>query len=485
MTDIGRDPAQAAARRYDLIIIGGGIYGVTLAFEACRRGLASLLLEKTDFGSQTSFNSLRILHGGLRYLQKLDLRRFTDSVSERRWFLKNMEATIAPLPCLMPLYGQGLQRPSIFRLAFQVNDYLSRRRNDGISGHRHLPSCTVLNREQTRSIYDQVPTSKLQGGAQWYDAVMPDSQLVLMEILGRARQGGAVALNYCEALALLTSRGKVLGVTATDRASGTDHDFLANTVINASGPWAREVGARLHHDLPDLFHPSLAWNLLLDKPPLSDRALAVSARKSGSRTYFLVPWKGRILAGTGHAAWHASPEKPIPNSEQIEHFLADLNSAAPALKASLNDIIHVFSGLLPVKKSGGTELTTRELIIDHAQKGGPAGLFSVAGVKFTTARLVADRLLRKIFPTRPAMPDIGRSPLVHQYTLREIIAHSGVMHLDDLLLRRLPFAEDPDRLLREAENCCALFDWEEKRRQEELARVAAFFYRRQNNLHGS
>jgi glycerol-3-phosphate dehydrogenase len=296
-----------------------------------------------------------------------------------------------------------------------------------------------------------------------------------MEILGRASQGGAVALNYCEALALLSSRGKALGVTATDRSNGTTHDFLANTVINASGPWAREVGARLHQDLPRLFYPSLAWNLLLDKAPLSDRGLAVSSRKAGGQTYFLVPWKGRILAGTGHAPWHAGPENPVPTPEQVEHFLSELNTAAPGLQASLSNIIHVFSGLLPVKETGGTELTTRELIVDHAQQGGPEGLYSVAGVKFTTARLVADRLLSKVFPARTTGPENGHQPLDRQPPLREIIAHSGVMHLDDLLLRRLPFPEDPAMLLLEAKDCCALFDWEETRRREELARVAAFF----------
>jgi len=476
-----RDPEQAASRNYDLIIIGGGIYGVAIAFEASRRGLASLVLEKSDFGGQTSFNSLRILHGGLRYLQKLDLKRFADSVGERQWFLKNMEETINPLPCLMPLYGKGLQRPAIFRLAFQINDFLSRHRNDGVPSQRHLPSCTLVDKEQTRTIYSQVPGSGLQGSAQWYDAVMPDSQLVLMEMLNRALQGGAVFLNYCEALTLLGSRSKTQGVAATDRTNGNNYDFRAQTVINAAGPWAREVGTRLHKDLPPLFYPSLAWNLLLNKPPLAEVGLAVSSQRSASQTYFLVPWKGRILAGTGHAAWKAGPENPIPTPEQVEQFLVDLNAAAPGLQAGISDIIHVFSGLLPVKEPGLTELTTRENIVEHAQLGGPEGLYSVVGVKFTTARLVADRLLSKIFPARPAALDCGRYTLVRQVPLRDIIAHSGVMHLDDLVLRRLPFPEDPATLISKANECCASFGWEENRRHKELTRVAEFFNMRQTD----
>ncbi|MEZ4484846.1 MAG: hypothetical protein R2864_09680 [Syntrophotaleaceae bacterium] len=70
-------------------------------------------LKKQDFGSQTSFNHLRILHGGLRYLQSLDLRRFRDSVAERSWFLRHLPGLARPVDCLLPLYGNGLHRPAV------------------------------------------------------------------------------------------------------------------------------------------------------------------------------------------------------------------------------------------------------------------------------------------------------------------------------------------------------------------------------------
>ena len=129
MSEIIREPLDAVKKKYDLIIIGGGIYGTMLSLEASRRGLLSLLLERDDFGQHTSFNSLRIIHGGLRYLQSLDLHRFRESVSERKWFLKTFPHLIKTLPCLMPLYGNGLYHPFVLRTALLMNDILSYNRN--------------------------------------------------------------------------------------------------------------------------------------------------------------------------------------------------------------------------------------------------------------------------------------------------------------------------------------------------------------------
>src|SRR5689334_6547067 len=127
---LARDPRTAAAGSYDLLVVGGGFYGAMLTLEAARRGLSVMLVERDDFGGATSWNSLRIVHGGLRYLQSLDLSRYRESVAERRWFLEHFPDLVEPLPCLMPLYdpprGGWLRRPAAFRLAFAVDEALSR-----------------------------------------------------------------------------------------------------------------------------------------------------------------------------------------------------------------------------------------------------------------------------------------------------------------------------------------------------------------------
>ena len=144
---IGRDVART--EQCDVAVIGGGIYGIALAFESARRGLRTVLVERDDFGGGTSRNWLRILHGGLRYLQTLDLHRFRESVAERSWFLRNFPDLVEPLACLMPLYGPGLRRPPTFRMAFMADAALGWRRNDGLAPSHRLPAGRVLDIQDT------------------------------------------------------------------------------------------------------------------------------------------------------------------------------------------------------------------------------------------------------------------------------------------------------------------------------------------------
>ena len=163
MTAINRQPRLAAEKEYDLIIIGGGIYGVSLAMQASAMGLTNLLVERKDFGWGTTYNHLRTIHGGLRYLQNLDLPRFFESVSERRWFLENFPGLAKPLPCLMPLYGNGPYRPSVFRVALAANDILSFNRNKGVARGQELPAGKVLSPKETCSLFPLVDQQGLLG----------------------------------------------------------------------------------------------------------------------------------------------------------------------------------------------------------------------------------------------------------------------------------------------------------------------------------
>ena len=496
MAKILREPASAAKETYDLIIVGGGIYGAMLSLEASRRGLHSLLIERDDFGGATSFNSLRIIHGGLRYLQNLDFHRFFESVGERRWFLNTFPSLVRPLPCLMPLYGGVLRSPFLLRVALCANDILSSKRNHGLRPDRYLPSGKVIDPKQTREIFPDVDEQGLKGGAIWYDACMPDSQRLLIEILRWSCEFGATALNYVEAQELLTSKKAVAGVVAMDRESRACHEFKARIVVNAAGPWCREAASRFHQDQPALFKPSLAWNVLFNRKAFSDHALAVAPKeKSKARVYFLCPWRGKLFAGTGHAPRHGTEEKPMPTTEELNDFLDDLNLAVPSLEVHQNDIVHIFSGFLPVTKDGSTKLTTREVIFDHANHDGPKGLYSISGIKFTTARLVAQKTLNQIFVKRGVSKETSRqdfrpprngqngrgvfpfdlrpSPadLELKENLRHLILEEAVQHLDDLILRRTTLWDDPLGALDIAERISGLFDWSDARRTQELARL--------------
>ncbi len=467
---IERDPRAAADARHDLIVVGGGVYGCALALGAARRGLRPLLLERDDFGQHTSWSSLRIVHGGLRSLQQLDLRRFFESVAERRWWLRCFPDLVRPLPCVMPLYGRGLHRRSVLRPALAANDLLSWRRNAGIARQENrLPAGRLLSASETAELLPGVERAELTGGALWYDAAMPDSHRVLIELLRWACACGATSLNYVEAVELRVDAGRVVGVLATDRLSGETLELAAPVVVNCCGPWSREMAGRFDRDVEGLFRPSLAFNLLLDRAPDFSVAAAVVPRRPGAGAYFLVPWKGRILAGTYHAPWAEGLEHAEGRAEHVERFRGELEEAAPGLAGEATPVLRVLWGRLPVAREGTDRLATRESIYDHGAQGGPDGLFSVSGVKFTMARRVAERTLRALrsrtagvpAPTSPAVqrpPPRTALPLEELRDLRaadstsahrvvrRLVAEESVVQISDLLIRRTDWGMIPGRV---------------------------------------
>jgi glycerol-3-phosphate dehydrogenase len=398
---IERNPKVAAQNRYDVIVVGGGIYGACVMLEAARRGKRTLLLERQDFGGATSWNSLRILHGGLRYLQTCDMIRFRESVRERRWFCRYFPELVQPLACLMPLYGRGLKRPIVMRAALALNDWLSYDRNQGVGAHQQLPPGSILGGAETIQMYPEVDRKGLLGGCVWYDAQMTHSQRVLIEILHWACARGGTALNYVGATRLLTSAGRVAGVVGRDEENDESFEYRAPTVINCAGPWSREVAESFDRDWPSLFQPSLAFNVLFDRQPLSSAAVAVQSKAPGSQVHFLVPWHGKQLAGTVHLPWQGPPTDSRPAEAQIQEFLDELNSVTPASDFRLTDIVRVFAGFLPTAQQGSAKLAKRPVVHKHWLQAGPQGLVSLSGIKYTTARAVAEQALRAVTPARP------------------------------------------------------------------------------------
>jgi glycerol-3-phosphate dehydrogenase len=500
MAIIRRDINGASRGVYDLVIIGGGIHGVMLALEASIRGLKALLVEQGDFGASTSYNSLRILHGGFRYLQHADLPRLYTSVNERRWFLKHFPNHVAPLGCLMPLYGQGPRRALVMRAALKVYDVLTRHRNDGLPEHQWVPDGRVLGPAETLAHCEVVPKTHLEGGALWYDGFMPDSQRILIGALRWAAEYGLTALNYVRATGLLkVSKDTVAGIAACDARTGTELQFSARVVVNAAGPWGRDVARAFDRDNPALFRSMLAWNVLFDRPAISAFGIAAAAPGPGAHTYFIVPWKERMLAGTGHAPWLSLRKKPAPTRAQLDAFCFDLNLALPGLHITSRDIVHVFCGLQSATTEGGTEFAKREIISDHSENGGPKGFYSISGIKFTTARKLAERTIEKLFPAVAAQrlawhaqcpppadalaatgvcafdwfPDIADQRWAVPFV--NIARQEAVVHLDDLVLRRSGLGDNPARAMAVGADLCRQLGWDGPRARAEIERLRNHF----------
>lgn len=456
---IVRDLESVASREFDLVVVGGGIYGVSLLQEAARRGLSACLCEAADFGGGTTWSSLRIVHGGLRYLQTMNLSRFFRSVAARRRVARQFPALVRPLECLMPLYRQGLKRMSVVRLALVANDVLSARRNEGLAETARLPAGGVIDAQATRRKFPLVRSAGLEGAARWSDYFMVSSERIVIELLRDACRHGAIALNYTPVIDLVSDGKVARGVRLQDVLSGEVHTIAARAVVNCAGPQVRTLARGRGGDTERLFQPSLAFNLMLDVSLPCASALAVGATQPDAPILFLVPQRGTLLAGTMHLPRSADTAVAVPSEAELEHFLALLNEAIPGLDAQRRNVLRVFAGLLPATASGSARLITREVLEDHGRVGGLERLYSVSGVKFTTANEVARRTLAMIGATGDTanevveLPLSAATPLVTDaanlwtqddesvgLALRRVVQEEAVQSLDDLVLRRTNWA---------------------------------------------
>jgi glycerol-3-phosphate dehydrogenase len=459
--------------------------------EAGRLGLKSLLLEQGDFGAATSLNNNRIVHGGLRYLQSLHLSRFRESVAERSWFLREFPDLVTPLACLMPLYGGLTRNRNLLRLALTVNDALSRDRNQDLPAAQQLPGGRILDVDETRERFNAVRLEGLVGSALWYDAVMLDCHRLLIEVLRWATLAGGTALNYVEATDLRIDGGALVGVHATEKRTGKPFCFQASRVVNAAGPQAASLAERLTGRMPDLYKPSLAWNLLMDRAGLSDAALAVQSPDPGAHMYFVHTLDQRMLIGTGHMPLPRNSTSTDVPMENIERMLNEINRAIPTLDLRVSELHRVLSGQLPVNKPSTTSLAATPAIVDHSISDGPAGLYTVSGVKYTTSRSTAARVIAMLcskggvqrsgpapgLPPRPLPnryhlhPDTAREPQDWADRARNLIATESAHTLSDLFMRRSDLINEPQVALNLAHDGCDAFGWNSKVCAAEIERL--------------
>jgi glycerol-3-phosphate dehydrogenase len=304
---------------------------------------------------------------------------------------------------------------------------------------------------------------------------VPDSHRLVIEILRWACHAGAQALNYVEAVEPRIEDGRVRGVRAVDRDSGRSLEIQAKTVVSCAGPWVRRLARRFDRDVPGLFQPLLAFNLLLDCEPPARGAVAVASREPDAQTWFLVPWKGKLLAGTFYArATEELLRDRIPGEPLVEEFLRELNAALPGAGFRREQVSRVLWGSLPAEAEGSRVPSPRPVIHDHGAHGGPRGLLSVSGIKLTTARAVAEETLRlleagpPIEVERPAPdPPLDLDELIqlaeNDWTaardhLRGIVERQSVVQLEDLLLRRTDWGIDPARA-ENATRLCESLGW--------------------------
>jgi glycerol-3-phosphate dehydrogenase len=384
-----RDPARVASTSYDLVVIGGGIHGLAIAYDAASRGLRTALVERSDFGSGLSFNHQKTVHGGLRALQTFNVQRAREGIRERRTLARIAPWLLRPLPFLMGTYRSATRGRLALRAGFKLESWLGRKRNEGVEPELHLPAPRLVSKAATQRLFPGIDQRHLTGGAQWYDYQMTESDRLTIAFASAADAAGADLLNYVEAVAPILSEGRVAGIRVRDALTGVEADVGAAVVVNAAGGQAGVVMRMLGVERP--FPVLKALNLVTSRRA-SDIALAAP---SEGRMLTLVPWRGRALIGTGQSSAQAQPIDGAVSHAEVDAFIARANAAFPALELQPQDVTLVHQGLVPAAtgNNGEFDLLPASQIFDHAADG-RRGAFTVAAAKYTTARLTAERLVR-------------------------------------------------------------------------------------------
>ncbi|MDX1520598.1 MAG: FAD-dependent oxidoreductase, partial [Anaerolineae bacterium] len=391
-------------KEFDVVVVGGGIYGACVAWDGALRGLSVALVEKRDFGAATSANSLKTIHGGLRYLQDGNLKLMRTMINERKAWLRIAPHLVHPLACIMPTYRTSTKNRWALACALKLNDLVSFDRNWDLAPQKHLAGGRTISKAACLAEVPGLASSEITGGALWSDARMYNSERLLISILHSAVAQGAAIANYVEAKRLLRNDERVHGVIAQDLLSGETFPIRGRVVINCTGPWTDTMLGPLKGSSPSRkFHLSTALNLVTRQiwPEQAVGFLSRPTSQNGdrsqphSRMLFAAPWRQYSLFGTFHARFNGHPDEFSVSARQIQGYLDEINQAVPGAELTLDDVYHIHRGFLPAvsnQRAGEpVKLVRQGRVYNHEKEDKIGGLITVVGVKYTTARYVAQQ----------------------------------------------------------------------------------------------
>jgi glycerol-3-phosphate dehydrogenase len=461
---------------WDVIVIGGGITGAGILRQAADAGLRTLLVEAGDFASGTSSRSSKLVHGGLRYLKNAQFQMTLESVREREYLLRQGRGLVTQLGFLYACLRGDRMPGWVFGLGLSAYDLMARQWL-----HRAYDALDM------RELCPPLTTPDLTGGYRYFDAQTDDARLVL-RLLRESVEDGALALNYSRAEGLLrTHTGQVCGVRLRDTAGQAERsaEVQAGVVINATGAWAdvlrQEIGQKAR------LRPLRGSHLVLPFERLPITRAVSFLHPADGRPVFALPWEGLTIFGTTDVDHkNGLQTDPAISEAEYEYLLRGLQRVFPGQSLASGDVIATFAGLRPVIDTGKANPSkeSREHVIWEEN-----GLMTVSGGKLTTFRLMGRDALRmagkylgelRFDPQIPVLKPLPleaaallesdtltpaqRLRLLGRYgpqaatalsaaceserqpiantpylwaELRQAACCEGVIHLDDLLLRRV------------------------------------------------
>jgi glycerol-3-phosphate dehydrogenase len=398
-----------AGEHFEVVVIGGGITGAGVALDAASRGYSVALLERGDYAEGTSSRSSKMVHGGLRYLQNLDLGLVREALLERQLMVQLAPHLVYPTPFLIPSFsderrqrglGIGLNMYDVMattRVGRSRREMRSSKEADEDyywSPDRHR----TIDRDEVLQLVPALEPRDPKNAYLFYDCQTDDVRLTLT-VLGEAERFGAVMLNGAEVVEVLERAGRAAGAAFVEAGSGERLEVTADNVVNATGVFADRIRPEEtieEEDVPRI-SPSRGTHLLVDREKLSTGSAACIVPAGEGRAIFALPWYGRTLIGTTDNDFEGDIDHPRPGGEDITYLLDAVNEFF-GVSLGAADLVGAYAGVRPLIATGDPKKS-----VDISRKAElyetSSGMLTITGGKLTTWRRMAkqtvDRLVER------------------------------------------------------------------------------------------
>lgn len=417
-------------RLWDFIVIGGGATGLGIAVDAATRGYSTLLLEQSDFAKATSGRSTKLVHGGVRYLQKGDIGLVVEALRERGYLRKNAPHLVKNQRFIIGNY-LWWEKP-FYTIGLTLYDLLA----GSMSLGRSLP---VSRKEVIRRI-PQIVRHKLKGGVSYHDGQFDDARLAV-NLMQTAIENGAVVVNYVKVNDLIKDgKGQISGVVAEDKLSGDRFEVMGRCIVNATGIFVDSIIRMDNPDEHPLVRPSQGVHLVVDKSFLGGDDAIMVPKTSDGRVMFGVPWHDRVILGTTDVPVREFVLEPKALEEEVD-FILETAGRYLAKKPMRKDVLCVFAGLRPLAapRKNADDAKTKEISRSHKLMVSPAGLVTITGGKWTTYRRMAEDTVNLSIKTRGLRHETCRTRKLKIHGYRENPDRSSLTYI---------YGSDQDEILR-------------------------------------
>ncbi len=387
---MNRDQSLAAldGGEFDVAIIGGGATGLGVAVDAASRGLRTALLEGVDFAKGTSSRSTKLVHGGVRYLEQLDIGLVTEALRERGLMHQNAPHLVRDLPFVVPQYSWW--EGPFYGAGLKLYDMLA--------GKRNLAPSQFLSAEEVIQAIPNVSREGLQGGIRYHDGQFDDARMAVA-LMRTAQAHGAVIANHCMVEGLTKdSEGTITGLQARDTESNRAFELRAAVVVNAAGIWADSIRRFDEEGAGTLVEPAQGIHLVLPRSFQPSLEAVMVPHTDDGRVLFVIPWHERVILGTTDTPMTRAAIEPRATANEVEFVL---RNAARYLERDpvRSDVLSVFAGMRPLVHPGSGEHDSKKISREHQVFVSAAGLVTIVGGKWTTYRKMAEDAMSKAIET--------------------------------------------------------------------------------------